>query len=112
MNLNNFVLRCENAVKACAEIDPKIDEGKWYEIKKEPTKPSNQVPYIPISGWHSFPSKALPKHFNYGNIYHYLVESVTSFDSIELCSDTDSDTETGQRSHDVHTSKPFTKGRN
>lgn len=70
------------------------------------------MPYIPISGWHSFPSKALPKHFNYGNIYHYLVESVTSFDSIELCSDTDSDTETGQRSHDVHTSKPFTKGRN
>lgn len=46
INLNNFVLRCENAVKACAEIDPKIDEGKWYEIKKEPTKPSNQVPYI------------------------------------------------------------------
>lgn len=44
INLNNFVLRCENAVKACAEIDPKIDEGKWYEIKKEPTKPSNQVP--------------------------------------------------------------------
>lgn len=112
INLNNFVLRCENAVKACAEIDPKIDEGKWYEIKKEPTKPSNQVPYIPISGWHSFPSKALPKHFNYGNIYHYLVESVTCFDSIELCSDTDSGTETGQSSHDVHTSKPFTKGRN
>uniref|UniRef100_A0A8W8MG68 SAP domain-containing protein n=1 Tax=Magallana gigas TaxID=29159 RepID=A0A8W8MG68_MAGGI len=99
----DLIERCENAVKACAEIDPKIDEGKWYEIKKEPTKPSNQVPYIPISGWHSFPSKALPKHFNYGNIYHYLVESVTCFDSIELCSDTDSGTETGQSSHDVHT---------
>lgn len=54
------MLRCENAVKACAEIDPKIDEGKWYEIKKEPTKPSNRVPYIPISGWHSFPSKPYP----------------------------------------------------
>lgn len=70
------------------------------------------MPYLPISGWHPFPSKALPKHFKYGNIYHYLVESVTSFDSIELCSDTDSDAEIGQSSSDVHTSKPFTKGRN
>lgn len=38
INLNNFVLGSENAVKACAEIDPKIDEGKWYEIKKRTNK--------------------------------------------------------------------------
>lgn len=35
INLNNFVFRCENVVKVCVEIDLKIDEGKWYEIKKE-----------------------------------------------------------------------------
>jgi hypothetical protein len=78
-------------------------------MKKEPTNPSNQVPYLPISGWRAFPSKALPKHFNYGNIYHYLVESVTSFDA--KSSDTDGDSDHAGSS-DVHTSKPFTKGRN
>lgn len=58
--MKQFVLRCENAVKACDKIDPQIEEGKWHEIKKTPTKPSSQVPYLPISGWHPFPSNALP----------------------------------------------------
>lgn len=34
------------------------------------------------------------------------------FDSIEPCSDADSDAEIGQSSRDVHTSKSSTKGRN
>lgn len=33
--MKQFVLRCENAVKACDKIDPQIEEGKWYEIKKK-----------------------------------------------------------------------------
>lgn len=59
------------------------------------------MPYLPISGWHRFPSHALPKHFNYGNKQHYLVETVTAFDSLEPSSDTDSDGEIGQSSSDV-----------
>lgn len=80
--------------------------------KKKPNKTfkpsaiSTNIRLAPIS------IKRLTKHFNYGNIYHYIVESVTSFDSTELCSDTNSDAEIGQSSSDVHTSKPFTKGRN
>lgn len=37
------MLRCENAVKACAEIDPKIDERKWYEIKKKKNQQNLQT---------------------------------------------------------------------
>ena len=83
-------------------------------MKKEPIKPANQVPFISISGWRPFPSKTLPKHFNYGNIYHYLVESVTSVDFSIACNDNDDNDEdqTGQSSEDLHTSKSFTKGRN
>ena len=31
---------------------------------------------IPGDGWIDFPSKYLPQNFNYGNIYHYFVESI------------------------------------
>ena len=56
----------------------------------------------------------MPKHFNYGNIFHYLVENVTSVDFSIACSDNDDNDEdqTGQSSENLHTSKSFTKGRN
>ena len=56
----------------------------------------------------------MPKHFNYGNIFHYLVENVTSVDFSIACSDNDDNDEdqTGQSSEDLHTSKSFTKERN
>ena len=53
-----------------------------------------------------FHKKILPKHFNYGNIYHNLVESVTFVDfSIACCDNDDNDEDqTGPSYEDLHTS--------
>lgn len=78
-----FYCRCKDAIKAGKEekIDLTVDQGKWCEIKanklKSETNNDTQNPLIPpLLGWKSFPSKTVPKNFNYGHIYHYLLESV------------------------------------
>ena len=109
MIISCFFCRCENALKGNVPIDPKVDGGQWYDIKRLPTTKSNQVPYLPIQGWKKFPSSSIPKHFNSGHIYHYLVETITTLNSSHTTNDSDDDVECPE---DVHTSKPFTKGKN
>ena len=76
------------------QVDPKVDGGKWYETKRM-TKPSiddiliqnllsiteeqNERPTT-LDGWGNFPSQTLPSMFNHGNIYHYLMESLSSIE--------------------------------
>ena len=60
---------------------------------------------IPSSnGWRDFPSRNLPQNFNYGNIYHYLVESINKV----CCHDDYDDQEYGNEdeSRGEVTSKP------
>lgn len=92
-----------------------IDGGKWYEkklqeakVKSAQSKPSDtqQVPYLPYSGWRNFPSINIPIHFNMGHIHHHIVESVQFVGSVsQVDSGDDEDIE------DLHTSKPMKKGR-
>ena len=63
------------------KVDPKVDGGKWYEIKRDGLSVfSNYVfepeTLSPVGGWRVFPSCDIPGMFNYGHIYYYLVESV------------------------------------
>ena len=38
---------------------------------------TKQLPVAPITGWKGFTSQAIPSGFCYGNIFHYIVETVT-----------------------------------
>lgn len=88
------------------KIDPAVDRGKWYDLKVQQLKPTTSVtstPILPISGWKTFPSSAIPEHFNYGHIYHYLVDSVANF-NLDLLDDGEDELD------DISTAKPFSKG--
>ncbi|XP_048747533.2 uncharacterized protein LOC125659796 [Ostrea edulis] len=106
---NDLIERCKDAIRKNVKIDLGIDDGKWHDIKKAPVHPDNQVPLLPISGWKKFPANHVPKHFNYGHIYHYLVESLSAYGMTDENS-TDTDEEKHEEG-DVHTSKSFTKGK-
>ena len=55
-------------------VNPKIDHGKWYELRV--TRLGNNLttsrPHqsIPNQGWKVFPSFNIPQMFNYGHIYY------------------------------------------
>ena len=52
-------------------VNPTIDNGKWYELKKNLEKNlSTQKPdqFTPTQGWKVFPSFNIPSIFNYGHI--------------------------------------------
>lgn len=49
---------------------------------------------FPSEGWRTFPSVGIPRMFNYGNIYHHLVESMPLYwneDEVEMDSEDESD---------------------
>ena len=62
------------------KVDPKVDGGKWYDIKSKgeglPTSSNKLEITTPARGWNNFPGTNIPSMFNYGHIYFYLVESV------------------------------------
>ena len=82
------------------KVDPKIDGGKWYELKKGGIIKDTDVT-LPIDGWKNFPSRNIPSMFNYGHLYFYLVESIQP-------NHQDSDTE--DISTDTVTARPLKKG--
>ena len=85
------------------DIDITVDGGKWYDLKVGDKTTSDQsLPSVPpIFGWKPFPSRPIPSNFNYGHIYHYLLESVVLVGEDGKAEDTDL----------AHmTSKPLTKG--
>ena len=63
---------------------------------------------IPDHGWRDFPSRNLPQNFNYGKIYHYLVESINKI----CCHDDYDNKEYGDEDESIGevTSKPLKKG--
>lgn len=91
------------------KVDPKIDDGKWYNLKKcgkvvEHQNINFKDDAFPVQGWKEFPSLNIPTMFNYGHVYHYLVESVDHL--LETEGDNDDFAE------DTVTAKPLRKGRN
>jgi hypothetical protein len=96
------------------KVDPKVDRGKWYIIKESggsSDAASNSVgerpTNLPETGWKTFPSRNIQSMFNYGHVYHYLVESVSGM-FMDETSDEDTD---GPEIVDSSTAKPLRKGR-
>ena len=118
---DELVKRVEDALKLNLPVNPKIDGGKWYDIKVNKggstTAPSNleattsdsSDQSIPCDEWRLFPSRNIPPNFNYGHVYFYLVESVASAANIIDTSDSDDDQ---YNTCDTVTAKPLKKGRN
>ena len=94
-------------------VDPGVEGGKWYELKKKgdylasassAAKDSSSAANTPSDGWTAFPSVDILEMFNYGNSYHYLIKSIAEFcitydydSDKEIDSDDDSDYTTKEK---------------
>ena len=67
-------------LKLNVKIDPKVDGGHWHNVKISVNKQNNDSTnfLIPQVGWTMFPSQDIPVNFNYGHVYHYIIESVNN----------------------------------
>ena len=102
--------RCKECIAAGRkdDIDVKVDCGKWYEKKLRELCPDTvhtvKPTVLPIFGWKDFYVGCLPSLFNYGHIYHWLVESMpTLSDACEESGDDDDN-------NCVVTEKPLRRG--
>ena len=51
-----LVVRVRDAILVGTKVDPAIDEGKWYNLKKGQAATDSQVcPVFPSDGWNMFP---------------------------------------------------------
>ncbi|KAK7460754.1 hypothetical protein BaRGS_00038832 [Batillaria attramentaria] len=58
-------------------------------------------PPVTLTGWNNFPSLVIPKYFNNGHIYHYIVETAcVNGQALSL----------DEKIIDVKTSKPLSRG--
>jgi hypothetical protein len=116
---DDLITRVRDSLCLNLPVDPKIDGGKWYNLKAQSTRDVvslNHLPnrVLPSTGWKTFPSRSLPANFNYGHVYFYLIESVDNLfvgfhsdDEDAAGNDTTDDTIT-----DTITAKALRKGRN
>ena len=76
---SDLIERVTNS-RGIVNVDPDVDGGKWYEIKKNKSQPidtpENVISPTDTDIWNNFPSHSIPSMFNYGNIVHYIIESV------------------------------------
>ena len=95
-------------------LDPKVDNGVWYQQKLDTINKSERLQSnvtVLKDEWRKFPSRNLPRNFNYGHVFHYLVESVSDLyvdvsDSVAKESD---DEDECSESEGTATSKPLKK---
>ena len=112
-----LINRVRDGLKLNLPVDPKIDGGKWYNLKTEDsasvenTNSKTSIASLvdlPTDGWRLFPSKNLPAKFNYGHVYFYLVESAAKASNVPDSSDSDEDNL--YANCDTVTVKPLKKG--
>ncbi|XP_013419437.1 uncharacterized protein LOC106180092 [Lingula anatina] len=99
-NRSELVARCNDCIASgrSVDIDITIDGGKWYQKKAGIlVERSANKPIPPVTGWKPLVATSLPAQYNYGNVYHWLVESMPS-----LPGDTDNQS--------VVTGKPLVRG--
>ena len=76
---SELITRVEGCLAIKKTVDPKVDGGKWYNIKSTGNSEGNLA-------WSNFPSINVPEVFNEGHIYRYLIEEV---DEVILPGDAD-----------------------
>lgn len=104
-------------VRACIalkiKVNPGVDGGKWYELKKrgistQTTANGATSVTAPDNGWATFPSVDVPEMFNYGSVYHYLIESIAHFGQENNSDSSDEDSDDNGY---LSTVKPLRKGK-
>ena len=112
----DLIARVRGCLERNTRVDPKVDGGKWYNLKKKGVglmSPSlSGIIEIPSNGWRTFPSVDVPDMFNYGHVYHYLIQSVEGFMSLGCNANGESDSETEADSGYTSTARPLRKGHN
>ena len=114
---DELVERVERCILLKKKVDPNVDGGKWYQLKAAETVSTSteqaqtsaqaSVPPLRQGVWKKWPSRNLPRMFNYGHVYHFLVESVSGM-IIEDSSGEESDE--NEAAEDTITEKPLRKG--
>ncbi|KAG5868616.1 hypothetical protein JTB14_023215 [Gonioctena quinquepunctata] len=81
---HELILRVKNCIAAGndSKIALGVYQGKWYDLKINraqqagPSRSDNNMdPQSPVSLWAKFPSLVIPKYFNKGHIYTYIVDN-------------------------------------
>ena len=101
--------RCKNCLRSGRKdmIDITVDGGKWYERKKQGSASNSASTVIPpVTGWKGLLNNtaAIPHLFNFGNVYHWMVESLPSLPDSDSSDDEDDNTT-------VATEKQLKRGR-
>ena len=95
-----LINRVRDGLKYNLPTEPKIDGGKWCNLKTEDSASIKNTTSktsiaslgdLPTDDWRLFPLKNLPANFNYGHVYFYLVESPAKASNIPDSSDSDKD---------------------
>ena len=77
---HELVERVKGLLKLNMKDNPKVNAGHWYNVKASINKQNNDSInfLIPLVGWKMLPSEDIPVNFNYGHVFHYIIESVNN----------------------------------
>lgn len=102
-NLSALVETVRGCIALKLKVDPRVDGGKWYELKKKghslntassTTKASSSSDTKPTDDWIVFLSVDIPEMFmNYEHAYYHLIKSVANFGLNESGSDSTDDSD-------------------
>ena len=75
---DELIVRVEGCMAMIKKsVDPKVDGGKWYDIKCSGSSQGNGEKFANENlVWNNFPTINIPAVFNEGHIYRYLIEEV------------------------------------
>ena len=109
----------ENCIKAgkADQIDVTTDQGKWYESKLNDQCPTPNDPHSTQdassavkSKWVKFPGTSIPSMFNYGHIFHYIIETMPSLPAATWAGGDDDDDQDDIDGQSSTTAKPLRRG--
>ena len=110
---DELVERVNGLLKINVKVDPKADGEHWYNVKSSMNKQNNDATnfLIPWVRRTIFQNQDIPVSFNYGHVYHYIIESVNN---LFLCNsdtlDQDENLDDKIDDEDTVTAKPLRKG--
>ncbi|EDO36489.1 predicted protein [Nematostella vectensis] len=94
----DLIQRVEGCLSIQKKVVLKVDGGKWYAMKASKLNLNTQGALQDESSqalctdWKMFPSQDIPAMYNYGHLYHYLVESLQN-EFLDLADEDKSDSE-------------------